>query len=305
MNNKAQLQISFGWLFAIIVGIAILGFAFWFSYKIIDTEDEVTSAEKGKEIEILANSFETGFESGKSTYLELGIETRIRNTCGLKGEFGEQELLIAQKSFNKWNPVEFETNIENRYIFSDTEVQGEEFYLFSKPFYLPFKVSDLVYLTSVEDKYCFISSPSKINDEINQINQNNLNTACSINDIRVCFNNGEECDIKVNTEKKKVEKDGEVMYYEGEALMYGAIFSDKETYECQVKRLMKRVSELCDIYQGKSWLIQDKGCPSDEVMVSTLAANAEALKTSADLSFVKDTSIDVDYQNKKAICKLW
>jgi len=38
--------------------------------------------------------------------------------------------------------------------------------------------------------------------------------------------------------------------------MYAAIFAEKEVYECQLKRIMKRVSSLATLYNKKSkgWL---------------------------------------------------
>jgi len=36
------------------------------------------------------------------------------------------------------------------------------------------------------------------------------------------------------------------------ALLYAAIFSDPITYNCQVKRLMKRAGELARLYEQKS-----------------------------------------------------
>ena len=42
-------------------------------------------------------------------------------------------------------------------------------------------------------------------------------------------------------------KDNGRMYYEGDALMYAAIFSEKEDYECQLDRLMNRAEQLFKI----------------------------------------------------------
>jgi hypothetical protein len=40
------------------------------------------------------------------------------------------------------------------------------FYVFSTPFEMPFKIADLIYITSTKDKYCFISPPEDIEEEL-------------------------------------------------------------------------------------------------------------------------------------------
>src|SRR3989344_2803023 len=57
--------------------------------------------------------------------------------------------------------------------------QLNKFYIFSKPFEFPFKVSDLIYLTSENEKYCFDNAPENIAEEILQLNQGNLAANCS------------------------------------------------------------------------------------------------------------------------------
>ena len=72
---------------------------------------------------------------------------------------------MAQKDFNKWGDVSVDVGFENKYIFSDREVEGKKFYVFSKPFEFPFKVTDLIYMTSSLKKYCFVNAPEDIEEE--------------------------------------------------------------------------------------------------------------------------------------------
>ena len=85
MNKKAYLQISFAWLFAIIVGAFILFLAIYGVTKLIKTEETTQEARTGKEISVLLNPLETSFETGKTTSLTLPIETRIYNKCNNYG----------------------------------------------------------------------------------------------------------------------------------------------------------------------------------------------------------------------------
>lgn len=309
--KKGALEISFGWLFAIIAGIIILFLAIYLSSKLMSTEKETVSAETGKEIGILLNPLETSFESAQTTSITIPAETRIHNKCELTGTFGKQLIQLDQKSFNKWTKTEVYVSFNNKYIFSNEEIEGKKFYIFSKPFYFPFKVADLVYMTSSEDRYCFINAPNKINEEISDLNQKNLLTEnCSENDIEVCFSEN-DCDINVDYEAGYVEKEGKREYFTGVeddsgALMYAAIFSDKEEYECQLKRLMLRLKEISLLYMNKELFTKKEGC-GDNLGgdLNELSEIANSLKNSEELEIIK---IKVDIINKKnnaRICMLW
>ena len=157
--NKKGFQISFAWLFAIIVGAFIIFLAIFASVKLIGTAQEISNVETGRELEVLANVLETGFESSNTASLKIALETRIGNNCKKPSSFepfGTQGLQLAQKSLNRWSEVGTEIVFRNRYIFSEDITEGKKFFLFSKPFNFPFKVSSVIYLTSAEDNYCFI-----------------------------------------------------------------------------------------------------------------------------------------------------
>ena len=91
------------------------------------------------------------------------------------------------------------------------------------------------------------------------------------------------------------------------ALMYAAIFSEKEVYECQLKRLMKRVDVLASLYKDKANFISNKGCSSN--MNSELIALSGFLtsyQSSNNLDSVYDKIKVIDQKNNlNSGCKLW
>ncbi len=305
-KKKGALEISFGWLFAIIAGGAILFLAIYFSTKLIQTGTETISAEAGKEIGVLLNPLETSFESAQTTSITIPSETRIYNQCELTGNFGEQVIRLDQKSFNKWIQTNVNVRFGNKYIFSKDEMEGKKFYLFSKPFSFPFKIADLVYMTSSVDKYCFVNSPTEISEEISRLKQENLlSENCSGEEIQVCFNQG-NCDINVDYVNGVVEKDAKIVYFEGDALMYGAIFSSQEIYECQLKRLMMRLKEISVLYQDKELIIAEKKCDNNlRLDLNELGNLAESLSSSEELMIVKMKADDVEEKNDARRCLLW
>ena len=305
-NSKTGfIQISYAWLFAIIIGVIILFFAIYAATRLIKTEEAVTTAETGKEIDILLNPLETGFGEEKTTPLTIPVESRLNNRCNTFGNFGEQEISVSQKFKGKWTETGTGQISKNKYIFSNKSVEGKNFYLFSKPFEFPFKVSDLIFLTSSKDQYCFIDASEDIIKELSNLNQGNLFTEnCPANSIKICFETQENCDIEVDEGDKTVEKNGELVYYETPALMYGAIFSDPDIYECQVSRLMKRLKELALIYNYKEAIISEADCPAD-VNLLVLIDSASSLQDSSNLINVKFAADDAEAENEGAYCRLW
>ncbi len=302
--KKGYLQISFGWLFAIIAGVFILFLAIYSSTKLIDIEETEIDAKTGKEISILLNPLETGFETGKTISFSLPRETRIYNNCDNAGNFGKQTIQISQKSFNKWTDTNTKTEFENKYIFSENYVEGKKFEIFSKPFEFPFKVADLIYLTSSSDEYCFVESPTEIEEEISALKQKNIFVNnCSEESISVCFDRG-NCDINVNYNLGYVEKNSKKMYFDNDALMYAGIFSEKEIYECQIKRLMQRTAQLTILYENKANFISEKGCNSN-LNLAELRNTVRILNDSSNIAFAWNIAEEIEEENELAECRLW
>jgi hypothetical protein len=309
-NRKGALEISFGWLFAIIAGAVILFLAIFLSSKIIGSSDEVVSAEVGKEITILLNPLETSFETAQTTSITIPLETRINNICENSTPFGRQSLQLDQKRFNKWTETDIKISSYNKYIFSKNETEGKTFYLFSKPFDFPFKIANLIYLTSSNDIYCFADAPLDIKQDLSNLNQKNIKIEnCSSGDIMICFGS-QKCDVNVNRAYGYVLKENSELYFtdigDSNALLYAAIFSDKEVYECQVQRLMLRLKELALIYYDKELITRNKNC--DENLGATLmelSTVASGMKNSKELGLIKIYAEDVLEKNNARKCLLW
>ena len=302
MKKRGYLQISFTWLFAIIAGAFILFLAIFMTSKLIDTEQVTLDAKTGKEIGVLLNPVEMGFESAKSTTITLPVETRITARCEEDNKFGEQIINLSQKSFGKWSDTKTEIRFKNKYIFSENP-EAKTFYIFAKPFELGFKVADLIYMTSSKKEYCFKNAPENIKKEIEFLNQKNLVTEnCQENSVEICFSGS--CDVEVNYNSKYVKKDGDRMYFNNDALMYAAIFSNSEVYECQVKRLMQRVVNLALLYKEKANFVSNIGCNS-HLNLLELRNSAESLGSSANLNLVNNIAEEINDLNKFAECRLW
>ena len=306
--NKKAFQMSFAWLFAIIVGGFILFLTIYGATKLMDSGQQEQAAKTGKEIEVLLNPIETGFESGKSSSIYIPIESRIYNKCDNSGEFGTQYIEVSQKNRKKWIQTDLTAGTPNKYLFSNNYVEGKTFYLFSKPFRFPFKVADVIYMTSSLEEYCFLNPNEDIVKEILDLDQPNIKLGgCQENTINVCFAGGDNCDINVNYYSKYVEKEGVQMYFETDALMYAAIFSDKQVYECHLKRLLQRLENLAELYRTKeSFLASQGSCSievtSDLIQLGTLANSIQSSETLFQLNNIVEST---EISNDRATCSLW
>ncbi len=304
--NKRGFEVSFAWLFAIIVGSVILFLAIYGTTKTIDSGNLESSAKTSKQLGILLNPLETSFESGLSVPISTSVETRIYNTCSDYAGFGKQGIQISEKSFNKWPDPLLENTFTNKYIFSENPTEGKNFYVFSKPFEFPFKIADLIYITSEKEKFCFVNAPEHIEEEITDLNQANLFIEnCSEDSIQVCFD-GSNCDIQVSYLDNYVQRYNSRVYFETDALMYGAIFADSSNYECQVQRLIAHLESLIVLYKEKDVIISSQQCDSnlqgDLVNLYNVIQNIE---DSSQLLELENLIKTIENKNAYSSCKLW
>lgn len=308
IKKKGYLEISFGWLFALIVGALILGIAIYAAVKIFDVGETSIDAQTAKQIGILSNPLEMGIISASSVPMNLATDTRIYLGCKEDSKFGRQLINVSQKSYGKWTSTDFAVGFSNKYFFTEGYAEGKKFYLFSRPFNFPFKVADLIVMVSANKRYCFFNPPEDFEDEVGRIGQSNfvLNN-CSNSDVKICFESASGCDVVVDMIRNIVQKDGDTLYFEGDALMMAAIFSEKNYYECQVKRLMKRTSELSQIYIEKGEFYVVGGCHSSVGNeLQNFKSSVDSLSSSANLESLMTLSEELGSKNEdNSECRLW
>ena len=293
-TNKKGLEFSFAWLFAIIVGAVILFMAIYSVKNLSEVGDETSSTITGQRINVFFNILETGFESSSITYFTLPLKTRIYNDCDTKGYFGTQKFAISEFKREKWSEPSGEGEFYNKYIFSEDFVEGTKFWLFTKPFEPLFKVNDYIYIIPEGTEYCFVDAPEEIEKEIENINksfmkiENHASLDCDDDSIKVCFQGG-DCDIEVDIKPDgggSIKKDSETMYFIGDeednGMIFAGIFSSPEIYECQMKRMMKRMGILGDLYMQEINYVERVGCNSN-VELRDLIEAAKDYEESEDL----------------------
>lgn len=312
MKSKKGLEFSFAWLFAILAGVVILFLAIYGSVKIIGSSRTTLDTASAKQLTIIFEPLETGLASGVSHgAISLKQETRIYNICKNSGNFGREDISLASASGfgNKWQDPGYAISIPNKYIFSNGTEQGKKIYYFAESFYFPWKVSEIIMLTA--GKYCFDNAPQNIQDEVYGLQLENVKLGNCTNEIKVCFESGTKCDITVTGncmncdneyELGQVQKNGETLYYSG-SLLYAAIFSSPEIYECNIQRLMKRTIQQALLFNEEANFLTGK-CDSNLGLIQFVNA-ARELDNSREIVALDSMMKELDNQNEAGVCQLW
>lgn len=318
MRKIKKAEFSFEWLFAIIAGGIILILAIYGATKIGNTQRYLTDTEVAKKIAILTDPLQAGFASSSMGKIIFNQETRIDNVC-YAGGFGRNVISVASYSGvgEGWVEQGAGTSIYNKYIFSDN-AQGKEFYVFSAPFKMPYKVADMTFLIS--EKYCFVfdEASESFEDELMSFKTANIQIANSSsecgNATKVCFGSG-NCDINVHGScvsdcEKGVYTEGYVDKNQGSFaysgnLIYAAIFSDKGVYDCNVQRLLYRTGKIAEVFADKADLMNARGCntnlKADLLFLATITSNADV----NDLTSIAGSVKLLDKQNSGELCRIW
>jgi len=314
MKNKKGFELSFGWLFSIIVGIAFISAAIYISTKVLDTSRDFQSAEDAKQIGVLLNPLETGIESSKSGVITFSTNTRTYFSCDNIGYFGNQGIGISSESSvgEEWRRPSVMSKFKGKYIFSGNYVEGEKMAVFVKPFYMPYKIADVMYAFSENEVFCFVDSPNYVEKDFSSLGIKGINISsngeCPRNSTTVCFSKT-GCDIDVNPELRTVRKYKKTIYYaedDNYALLYAAIFSEPGMYECQLKRLMKRNAALADIYLSKALSLSSRGCNSNLESEMVMYSNSTSkFNNTIEIRNVKDMSDEIKRRNDALNCKLF
>lgn len=293
---------SFNWIFAILVGGFILFLAVFSAGQFIRTSEQTLYTETAASLISLFDPLETGLASGKAHEIGFKKNSRIYFDCEEDlGYFGKQTISFSEQTFgDKFGERGQRVSIRNKYIFAEEVVEGREVYAFSKPFFMPFKVTDLVMVTSQQDNYCFYGSPDDFREDIEGLNMKNIifmNGTNECEGTNVCFDGSAGCDIKVFEDQGYLLKEGKRVYFVGD-LIYGAIFSNPDTYECNVKRIKTKFDELAQIYLEKISIIERKECSSN--IAGKLAGMLGGIQDSRSLIGLFILAEDVDSINRQA-----
>ncbi|MEK6893167.1 MAG: hypothetical protein AABX07_03095 [Nanoarchaeota archaeon] len=323
IKNKRGFEFSFGWLFAIIIGSAAIFIAFYFASDMLNLLKKQENTIVGKQFDILLYPAGTGLEEDKITLISFPVATKLFFECIPSGDFGEQRIKTSVSSTMgaKYQEDAINSRSSDKYIFSQTPLEGKEFLAFVKPFNMPFKVTDLIFIIQKGAQYCIVLAPDALAEDIEKLKeQNNLNSTfflaetyetCPKASRKLCFASSRDKRCEIQVIGDKIIMGDKSFYYdsnlEDNSLLYGALFAAPEIYECQLKRLLKRASELSLLYLNKGASLSSTGCTSG--LEQDLMQYSNTLKainnTPSDLNNIFTMSKEIGRKNNDLSCPLF
>ena len=327
--NRKGIEFSFGWLFAVIVGAAILFLAIYASTKFLGTQQSVSNTEAAQTLGTLMSPFETSVEASElAPPIDTNVPTRLYVSCSPSGydatgqTFGSQNFRVSISSGagnKQWPEPGAAVTFYNKYTFSSALVEDRMFMnVLTVPLYYPYKVADLQMVFSDTQRYCFVNAPQDFKNTLTTRNITSIQFAssrgeCLKGSISVCFVSS-GCDEDVSLTSNSIQKNGTTLYYgtsgdytdPNSALMYAAVFSDPSIYECQLKRIGLRVAALARVYEDKNSFITSSGCSSNmESELVGLESAAASLNSSHDINSLALSAQEVGSKNEIQSCKLF
>jgi hypothetical protein len=137
MSKKADIEIQFNWIFVMIAGAIILSFFVFTVMRQRDISQQSMSAS-------LINSLETEITAAR---VSSGTITKL--------DLNNLQILF---SCDDYRVGDVGQSVSYRSVFSPDLVKGDDMVLWSMPWYLPFKVTNLLFITSPGVRYVLISN---------------------------------------------------------------------------------------------------------------------------------------------------
>ncbi len=151
--RKGQIEITFNWVYILIAGAVIL----LFFVSLIVKQKEISEERLAEDVVRVMESIFTGAQVSEKTKSSLPLgglsERDLYFRCeDAVGEYGIKGL--PARTQNSLDP-----------LFAPKEVTGTRLILWSLPYFLPFKITDFLFLTSDKHHYVFVGAGSGFSDQ--------------------------------------------------------------------------------------------------------------------------------------------
>jgi hypothetical protein len=272
MNKEGQLSTVFNWMYVAIAGGVILLF---FVYIIVG---QTSSSEQKLSLDLV--------QEVKKIFIGAGISERTTNIIPLNNLAEEVFYFECEEGVSRFGLkkglVTEEDNINP--IFSPDEIKSTELYLWSLPYNLPYKVTNLLFVSSAHNKYYY----DEVSDELSFNFINSTKKVFNIEQLTDLVEKGSNYQARIIYFKgigpvpEKLKEFGEKLtavevtesnvkyYYNSKgswkemgnveiisinnkqpAALYAAIFSaNPQMYQCNMMKAFKRLQYVNQIYAG-------------------------------------------------------
>jgi hypothetical protein len=281
-GKKAQIQVTFSWVYILIAGAVIL----LFFIGIVVKQKSISEENLATDVVRVMESIFTGAGVSEKTKNFVDISGLADYTLYFNCEEGTTDFGIKDRGKPSQNSIDP--------IFAPLEIQDTELVLWSLPYKLPFKVIDFTFVTASKTKYYFLGNDDFVDEFINSTegfgNIEKIDDILEIDPQRnyqfriVDFSGGEFLQQGIPSKLGSLEDSKltaivftgthQVDYYqklgntwdklnkepvkiisipgERDAAKYAVIFSgNDETYKCNMQKAFTRLKYVLDVYDSK------------------------------------------------------
>ncbi len=176
-SKKAQIEITFNWIYILIAGVIIL----LFFVGLVVKQKEVSETNLANDIVRILESILTAASVSENTKFPIDASALRGSTFYFDCYDGVTEFGLKDSSAR---PVQDSVQP----IFSPEELDASKMITWSMPYKLPFKVADLLFLTSENTKYYFIGGNRVGGNAVNNEFIDEFVDAASCEDCKVNIN---------------------------------------------------------------------------------------------------------------------
>lgn len=244
--NKKGFEISFSWLFAVIAGISVFLFLTWFAVKQTDLFGNVSAQAAAEELDIAFTSFSS---SMIGTKLNFPKDVELEFKC----DSNEERMLINGKGGKK---------LKGNIVFSPNNMKNNEFSLWTKGWNIPFRVSNFIFLADNKHRYNLDGISSTELEGVPDIFKTGVDGekinfvqgrdgSPSDDEKTIYLEYDSELDEHYGTIYIKG-NEGQPLSYFGDAMIYAAIFSDKDNFDCLYNKAKERAENVIKVYEERA-----------------------------------------------------
>ncbi len=338
-SKKAQIQVTFNWIYIMIAGAVIL----LFFVGIVVKQKAASEQKLNQDIVRIMESIFTGATVSEKTKNFIDTSGLADMTLYFNCEDGVSEYGISGTSAKADNSISA--------IFSPREISTNKLIVWSLPYQLPFKVMDFLLITSVNTKYFLVGDDIEFATEfVNATGGFNVKVIPTIEtaeagknfQIRIVDLDGSNIaeGSPVPSGVRTLDDDkvtavsfvgvAEADYYqmkdgfweklnrqpvqivsiaeERDTAKYAAIFAaDHEIYRCNMNKAMRRIEYLNMIYGGEDIARNEPGGKVGE-MISFYEKHPELPYSTSCLNYVNSYELDIvtsigKHQRKVEACR--
>ncbi len=306
LKKKASVEVQFNWVFVMIVGALILVFFF----GVVQKQRELSQAKISNAVLTNIESIATGASVSRGTVQKVALPN-----IGI-------DFSCTDECLCTYSIEDLQREYADKIIFAPARLDASELVLWTLDWKAPFRVNNIVYATTANDKYFIVyqdikdpllklvnrSMPAEANYELlpysqyTQAQNENYNSAkfVFINVIppdnlalhssfsradanAVYLNSAGDAIFYDKSSSRRLEFTKKISSYFGEPMIFGAIFaSDSGMYECNAASSLKRMSKILDIYIMRASYLQSMNDKSSFCIKGYTTIYLESLKGASD-----------------------